>query len=99
MAPTWPSYTGISQLVGASPAGRVTVFVDPTLGQPGLQNAHDLVHDADRVVSSCEAIFRTIGGLANVIIFAMGGATDGTGGADHLGCDFKSGSAIKTGAG
>jgi len=34
VAPTWPSYTGTSQLVGASPSGKVTVYVDPTLGTP-----------------------------------------------------------------
>jgi hypothetical protein len=30
-----------------------------------------------------------------VIVFALGGATDGTGGADHLGCDYVSGAAIE----
>jgi len=30
-----------------------------------------------------------------VIIFAIGGATDGTGGADHLGCDYTTGNAIE----
>jgi hypothetical protein len=95
MTPTWPSYTGVDKSVGSSPSGHVTVYVDPTLGQPGLQNAWDLVRDADRVVSFCEAIFRTTGGLANVIIYAISGATDGTGGAYHLGCDFSSGSAIE----
>ncbi len=35
-APAWPSYKGTSQLVGTSPSGRVTVYVDPSLGQIGL---------------------------------------------------------------
>ena len=48
--PTWPSYTGSSQLVGTSPSGRVTVYVDPSLGAPALANARDLLQDADRVV-------------------------------------------------
>jgi hypothetical protein len=30
-----------------------------------------------------------------VIVFALGGATDGTGGADHMGCDYTSGAAIE----
>jgi hypothetical protein len=30
-----------------------------------------------------------------VIIFALGGATDGTGGADHMGCDYETGAAIE----
>ena len=29
--PQWPSYTGNAQLVGTSPSGKVTVYVDPTL--------------------------------------------------------------------
>jgi len=44
--PAWPSYQGTSQLVGTSPSGRVTVYVDPSLGNPGLQNAQDLLNDA-----------------------------------------------------
>jgi len=31
----------------------------------------------------------------SVIVFALGGATDGTGGADHLGCDYTTGDAIE----
>ncbi len=94
-APAWPSYTGTSQFVGTSPTGRVTVFVDPTLGNPGLQNAQDLVNDADRVVAANDSIFGTTGGPVSVIVFALGGATDGTGGADHMGCDYTTGNAIE----
>ncbi len=50
--PQWPNFTGTSQFVGTSPSGKVTVYVDPTLGQPGLTNAQDLVNDADRVVTA-----------------------------------------------
>ena len=95
VAPKWPSYQGKSQFVGTSPSGRVTVFVDPTLGEPGLQNAQDLVNDADRVASANDQIFGTTGGPVSVIVFALGGATDGTGGADHMGCDYTSGAAIE----
>jgi hypothetical protein len=93
--PQWPSYTGTSHYVGTSPSGRVTVFVDPTLGQPGLQNAQDLVNDADRVVAANDAIFGTTGGPVSVIVYALGGETDGTGGADHAGCDYTTGAAIE----
>lgn len=93
--PQWPSYTGTSQFVGASPSGRVTVFVDPTLGQPALQNAQDLVNDADRVVTANDALFASAGGPVSVVVFALGGATDGTGGADHSGCDYNTGAAIE----
>jgi hypothetical protein len=94
-APHWPSFTGVSQFVGATSNGRVTVFVDPTLGQPGLQNAHDLLDDADRVVAANDALFGATGGPVRVIVFALDGNTDGTGGADHLGCDFTTGADIE----
>ena len=93
--PQWPSFTGTSQFVGTSPSGRVTVFVDPGLGAPALQNAQDLVNDADRVVKANDALFASTGGPVSVIVFALGGQTDGTGGADHLGCDYTTGAAIE----
>lgn len=96
--PAWPSYTGTAQLVGTSPSGRVTVYVDPTLGQPGLQNAQDLLNDADRVVSANDGFFGTTGGAVSVIVFALGGATDGTGGADHMACNYSTGNAIEVDA-
>jgi hypothetical protein len=97
-APQWPSYTGTSQFAGTSASGRVTVYVDPTLGDPGLQNALDLVNDADRIVTANDKIFGTTGGHVDVIVFALGGNTDGTGGADHMGCDYVSGAAIEVDA-
>jgi hypothetical protein len=93
--PQWPSYSGTSQLVGTSPSGKVTVYVDPSLGKPGLQNAQDLVNDADRIVTANDVLFGTTGGSVSVIIFALGGSTDGTGGADHMGCDYETGAAIE----
>jgi hypothetical protein len=98
VAPAWPSCTGTSQFVGTSPSGRVTVYVDPALGQPALQNAQDLANDADRVVTANDGIFGTTGGPVSVIVFALGGATDGTGGADHMGCDYSTGAAIEVDA-
>jgi hypothetical protein len=95
VAPKWPSYTGTSQFVGTSPSGRVTVFVDPSLGPQAAQNASDLVNDADRVVQANDALFGTTGGPVSVIVFALGGATDGTGGADHMSCDYVNGAAIE----
>jgi hypothetical protein len=71
------------------------VYVDPTLGQPALQNAQDLVNDADRIVKANDGIFGRTGGAVSVIVYAIGGATDGTGGADHGGCDYNTGNAIE----
>jgi hypothetical protein len=73
----------------------VTVYVDPTLGNPALQNAQDLLNDAGRVVTANDALFGTAGGPVSVIIYALNGMTDGTGGADHLGCDYAAGAAIE----
>lgn len=97
-APQWPSYQGTSQFVGTSPSGRVTVYVDASLGQSGLQNAQDLLNDSDRIGQANDTIFGTTGGNVSVIVFALGGATDGTGGADHGGCDYTTGAAIEVDA-
>ena len=97
-APAWPSYKGTSQFVGTSPSGRVTVYVDPSLGQSGLQNAQDLLNDSDQVATANDAIFGTTGAPVSVIVFALGNATDGTGGADHMGCDYINGAAIEVDA-
>jgi len=91
----WPSFQGQATLIGTSPSGRVTVYVDATLGQPAQQNAQDLVADADRVVQANDHFFGTSTGTVNVIVFALGGATDGTGGADHMGCDYVVGNNIE----
>lgn len=95
--PAWPSYTGTAQLVGTSSTG-VTVYVDPSLGAQALQNAQDLLAGADHVVQQNNSIFGITGGAVDVIVFALNGQTDGTGGADHDGCDFVSGKAIEVDA-
>jgi hypothetical protein len=93
--PKWPSFKGTASLGGKSTSGRVTVYVDPKLGSPGMQNAQGLVTDGDRVATANDAIFGTTGGAVNVIIFALGGKTDGTGGADHMACDYTTGENIE----
>lgn len=93
--PQWLNFKGVPQSAGTSPSGRVTVFFDPALGPPGQQNAQDLLNDADRIFDENDALFNSPGGPVNVIIFALHGATDGTGGADHQGCDFQTGANIE----
>jgi hypothetical protein len=93
--PQWPSYAGTSQYVGTSAGHQVGVYVDPGLGAPALQNARDLLADADRVVTANNAIFGSTGEPVSVIIFALGGQTDGTGGADHNACNYVDGGAIE----
>lgn len=74
------------------------MYVDPSLGAPARQNAQDLLADSDRVVQQNNAIFGITGGPVDVIVFALNGKTDGTGGADHDGCDFTTGNAIEVDA-
>jgi hypothetical protein len=93
--PTWPSYTGVSTYIGSSNIGAVHVFVDSSLGNDGTQNAIDLVNDVDRIVAMNDNFFETTHGEVSVIVFALGGMTDGTGGADHMGCDYTTGNAIE----
>jgi hypothetical protein len=40
-------------------------------------------------------LFGAVGSQVSVIVLALGGATDGTGGADHMGCDYQTGNAIE----
>jgi hypothetical protein len=93
--PQWPSFKGTTQYVGTSPVTMVAIYVDPSLGDPALQNAKELLADADRVVTANNAIFAAPGEPVSVIIFALGGQTDGTGGADHNACDYAAGGAIE----
>jgi hypothetical protein len=95
--PAWPTFTGTATLVGTSGSG-VTVYVDQALGGQGMQNAQSLLSSADTVVAQNNAIFGITGGPVDVVIYAIGGATDGTGGADHNGCDFTTGNAIEVDA-
>lgn len=80
-----------------TPSGLVSVWVDPNTGNEGLANAQDLLADAPRIWALNEAIFGTQPQSVHVdaLVFALGGATDGTGGADHMGCDYQSGGAIE----
>jgi hypothetical protein len=91
----WPSFTGQATLVGTSADGGTTVYYDSSLGAAGLANAQALVSDAARINALDDGFFGVKGGPTNVIIFALGGATDGTGGADHASCSFSTGANIE----
>ncbi len=96
-APAWPTFKGTATVVGTSSNG-VTVYVDQALGSQGMQDAQSLLSSADSVVAQNDTIFGITGGPVDVIVYAIGGATDGTGGADHGGCDFTTGNAIEVDA-
>lgn len=94
-APNWPSFKGTADYVGTSPVAKVSVYVDRALGVPGLQNAQDLIADADRVVAENARLFGAPASAVNVLIYAIDGRTDGTGGADHDACNFATGGDIE----
>lgn len=91
----WPTFTGTATLAGTSPSGKVNIYYDASLGAPALANAQALLQAADSVVAFDTSVFGTPDAVVNVIVFALGGATDGTGGADHMGCDFQTGENIE----
>jgi len=95
LTPSWPSYVGNSQFVGTNKSGTVSIYVDPNLSEEGLVNAQDLLADSDRIVMANNSIFGSTGGPVSVIVLALNGATDGTGGADHMGCDYITGGVIE----
>lgn len=86
--PRWPSCTGTSQYPGTSPVSQVALYYDPSLGEPGVQNASGLLADADRVDAANNVLFGVVGEPVSVIVFALGGATDGSVGAAGL-CGFR----------
>jgi hypothetical protein len=94
-SPIWPRFKGPVQYIGTSPVARVAVYVDPSLGAPAVKNGTDLLADADRVVQANNAIFGTTSSPVNVVLFALDGRTDGTGGADHDACNFTNGGNIE----
>jgi hypothetical protein len=94
----WPSFTGAATLVGSTPSGDITVYYDQSLGAQALENAQALVASGDTISQQNAAIFSSQPGTVNVIVFALGGRTDGTGGADHMGCDYNSGGNIEVDA-
>lgn len=91
----WPSYTGTATLAGTSSDGITTVYYDASLGASARYNAQGLISLAPTVNTYCNQIFAAPAKKVNVIIFALGGQTDGTGGADHMGCDFSTGQNIE----
>lgn len=96
----WPSFQGTATLVGTTGDGRCSVYYDASLGVDARNNAADLLGDAPRIMGLNDSYFGKAGGQVNVILFAMPGAggvpaTDGTGGADHMACDFITGQNIE----
>jgi hypothetical protein len=80
-----------TQLVGTTPDGNITLYVDPTLGQPAADLAQAVFAMAAQTYANCQAYFSVRGQPVNVILAAVNNRTDGTGGAYHYGCNFAPG--------
>jgi hypothetical protein len=86
-----PAFDFPTQLVGTTPDGKVTLYYDPSLGQPGAQLAQQLLMTVAQTYADCQAFFNILAQPINVIIAAVNNVTDGSGGAYHKSCLFTSG--------
>jgi hypothetical protein len=66
----------------------VNILYDPATGANGLACAQNALKGINDLMSYCDAVFGVKGMGGNVIIAAVNGATNGTGGAYHYGCSF-----------
>ncbi len=82
------SLVGNSKWLGSDGKG-VGVYYDPATGAAGLKAAQDVLAGIDDLMAFCDTAFGVKGKSGNVIVCAVGGATDGTGGAYHYGCSFN----------
>jgi acylphosphatase len=74
--------------------GSITVTYDTSLGAKGLALAQQFLGVALRPYIDMETFFGIKGGAVTVVIEALSGATDGSAGAYHNGCDFTSGGTL-----
>jgi hypothetical protein len=86
-----PAFDFPTQLVGATPDGKVTIYYDPSLGVPGDQLAQQVLITVAKTYADCQTFFNISGQPINVIIAAVNNVTDGSGGAYHNSCFFTSG--------
>jgi hypothetical protein len=71
--------------------GNITIYYDPSLGAQGLSIATQMMNAVSGPYDDMHAFFGIDGGPVNVIVAPLSGHNDGSGGAYHYGCDFKSG--------
>jgi hypothetical protein len=81
-----------AQQVGV--VGNVTVAYDPSLGDQGLTLAQQLLNSVTGPYNDMQTFFGITGGAVEVVIAALSGNNDGSGGAYHYGCDFTSGGVL-----
>lgn len=69
----------------------MTVYYDPSPKYQAAGLAQEILKRAPRTFADCQAFFAIQGQPVNVILAPVRGATDGSGGGYHNGCDFTSG--------
>ncbi len=74
--------------------GNITVDYDPALGAQGLTLATQLLNVVSAPYQQMQENFGIAGGAVTVVVAPLSGKNDGSGGASHGGCDFKSGNVL-----
>lgn len=85
-----------TQLIGKTPDGLATLYVDPALGSAGVTDAQAVLAGTPAILSANAGYFapKTPAPAIEIVLAALGGRTDGTGGAYHYGCNYKIGGVI-----
>jgi IPT/TIG domain len=92
--PKWVNFSGTARRIGVTTSGRVTVYIDAAFSA-AMQNATDLLRNADSIVKANDELFDSRGSSVNVLIWALLGKTDGSAGGDHAACNYSSGGNIE----
>jgi hypothetical protein len=74
--------------------GKITVSYDPSLGEPGLALAKQILHSVSNPYNAMQTFFGITGSAVNVVISPLSGKNDGSGGAYHYGCNFTTGGVL-----
>ncbi|HEV2487950.1 MAG TPA: hypothetical protein VGT08_20690 [Terracidiphilus sp.] len=74
--------------------GNITVSYDPSLGSQGLTLATHMLGVVSGPYQQMQSNFATAGSAITVVVAPLSGKNDGSGGAYHYGCDFKSGGVL-----
>ncbi len=92
--PKWVNFSGTPRRIGVTQSGRVIVYIDASFSA-AVQNATDLLSNADSIVNANDALFSSKGSPVNVIVWALKGKTDGSAGGDHAACNYSNGGNIE----
>jgi hypothetical protein len=78
--------------LGQTKDGRVALWYESSAGPQALAVANAILPQIDGLMAGNDQIFGGQGRAGNILLVALDGATDGSTGAYHYGCDFTSGS-------